>query len=85
MKVKRLICLIITAAMVFGMIQTAVAVDENVYKTYSGEINESTQWSYLDDNTDPAGDSNAEEYSRTSWTLTEFDDSEWKTASGSFG
>lgn len=40
-----------------------------------------TQWRYLDDNTDPA----AGTADRTSWTVPEFDDSAWKTGSGSFG
>ncbi|GAA1748774.1 S-layer homology domain-containing protein [Aeromicrobium alkaliterrae] len=40
-----------------------------------------TQWRYLDDNTDPASGS-AE---RTSWTTSEFDDSAWKAGAGSFG
>ena len=48
-------------------------------------IGQDTKWSYLDDNTDPAGDPAAEGYDRTSWTKADFDDSRWKTASGSFG
>lgn len=44
-----------------------------------------TTWRYLDDGTDPAGNSSADGYSRTSWTTADFDDSAWKTAKGSFG
>lgn len=40
-----------------------------------------TEWRYLDNNTDPAAGSD----SRTSWTEAQFDDSQWKTAKGSFG
>ena len=40
-----------------------------------------TTWSYSDDNTDPsAGDAN-----RLSWTTSAFDDTNWKSATGSFG
>lgn len=48
-------------------------------------IDENTVWSYLDDGTDPAGDSSAEGYERTSWTSPDYDDSGWKRASGPFG
>ncbi|WP_167133338.1 immunoglobulin-like domain-containing protein [Paramicrobacterium chengjingii] len=41
----------------------------------------STVWSYSDDDTDPAAGSD----DRLSWTTSDFDDSEWKTATGSFG
>lgn len=42
---------------------------------------ESTVWSYLDDNTDPA----AGLETLTAWTLPSFDDSAWKSGSGKFG
>lgn len=42
-------------------------------------------WSYLDDGSDPAGDSTAAGYDRTSWTKDGYDVSAWKTATGSFG
>jgi hypothetical protein len=40
-----------------------------------------TTWSYSDNNTDPAAGST----DRTSWTSSSFNDSTWKTATGSFG
>lgn len=48
-------------------------------------ITSDTVWSYLDDGTDPAGDSTSADYNATSWTLEGFDDSAWKTAAGTFG
>ena len=47
-------------------------------------IDQDTTWSYLDNNTDPAGDPNAADYDRTSWTTADLSDS-WKTAKGPFG
>lgn len=54
---------------------TAITDDDSFIST------EHTQWNYLDDNTDPANGSE----SRTSWTLPEFNDSQWKGSKGSFG
>ncbi|MFD1860152.1 DUF5011 domain-containing protein [Aeromicrobium camelliae] len=56
---------------------TAAAAAEPVTLVSSG----TTQWRYLDDNTDPA----AGTADRTSWAAPGFDDSAWKTGSGSFG
>lgn len=44
-----------------------------------------TGWRYLDNNTDPAGDSTAEGYDRLSWTKADYDDSSWNVAAGRFG
>ena len=49
------------------------------------EITNDTEWKYLDDNTDPAGDSSAEGYNRTSWTAESFNDTAWSTGKGLFG
>lgn len=51
----------------------------------NGEVTLDTVWKYLDDNTDPAGDSSAANYDRTSWTAPDYDDSTWKSAAGTFG
>ena len=48
-------------------------------------IDESTQWKYLDDGTDPAGDSSQTNYDRYSWTGSDYNDSKWKTGKGPFG
>ncbi len=53
--------------------------------TDSSAINQDTTWTYLDTGADPAGDSSASGYSRTSWTKAGYDTSGWKTAKGSFG
>ncbi len=44
-------------------------------------IGETTNWKYLDDNTDPAQGKD----SLTAWTARDFDDSTWKEATGKFG
>src|SRR5699024_4814876 len=44
-------------------------------------LNETSEWNYLDDGTDPANGLD----DRTDWAAPEFDDSQWETAPGSFG
>lgn len=44
-----------------------------------------TTWKYLDDGTDPAGNSTDAGYNRTSWTLAAFNDGAWQSGKGSFG
>ncbi len=53
--------------------------------TLPDKIDGTTVWSYLDDNSDPAGDPSEAGYNRTSWTTADFDDSAWKTGVGGFG
>ena len=48
-------------------------------------VDSSTVWNYLDDGTDPAGDSSSADYNSAAWTLESFDDSTWKSAAGTFG
>lgn len=53
--------------------------------TLPDKIDGTTVWSYLDDNSDPAGDPSEAGYNRTSWTTEDFNDNEWKTGAGGFG
>ena len=61
------------------------AMNELNFSTDTVLLDSTASWKYLDNNTDPAGDSSAPDYDRTSWTAENFDTSGWKTASGSFG
>lgn len=56
-----------------------------VVQTPPDRIDNTTVWSYLDDNTDPSGDPSDAGYNRTAWTAADFDDSKWKTGAGGFG
>lgn len=84
---KRFVCLLMTLIMVLGLFPTAALATETSSQAQDlpESIGTDTVWSYLDDGTDPAGDSAGEGYNRTSWTAINFDDSTWKTAKGSFG
>lgn len=42
-------------------------------------IKSDTVWKYLDDGTDPAGDSTSADYNSTSWTLADFNDDNWSS------
>ena len=53
----------------------AAAADESLVSTTT------TTWRYLDDNTNPAGT----DADQRVWTTTAFDDSAWKSATGTFG
>ncbi|MGP9605907.1 fibronectin type III domain-containing protein [Glutamicibacter sp. 287] len=60
----------------------AAPIDSAAESEYSVVVSaESTQWKYLDDGTDPA----AGQPNLDVWTATDFDDSTWKSATGSFG
>ena len=83
---KRLTSFLLVFALLLSMMPTAFAAGGAEDGTSApDQIDSTTVWRYLDDNTDPAGTPGSESYNRTSWTAVGFDDSAWKTASGSFG
>ena len=83
---KRWTSLLLTAALVLSMVPSGFAAGgDTTADTPPDKIDDATVWRYLDDNSDPAGDPAAEGYDRTSWTAADFDDSQWETASGTFG
>ena len=83
---KRLTSYLLVFALILSMVPSAFAAGGSEKETQaSGKIDDATVWRYLDDNSDPAGDPAAEGYNRTSWTAANFDDSQWRTASGTFG
>lgn len=83
---KRLTSCLLAFVLMLSMLPSAFAVGDSEENAQAPtQIDDSTVWRYLDDNSDPAGDPAAEGYARTSWTAPGFDDSGWKTASGTFG
>ena len=79
---KRLTSILLAFVILLSLVFNAFAA---VGQTPPDKIDSTTVWSYLDDNTDPAGDPSDAEYNRTAWTATVFDDSAWKTGMGGFG
>lgn len=77
-RLSALLSLLLVATMAQPLFQTRAAEND---VTMDGNVT----WSYLDDGSDPAGDSTAAGYDRTSWTKDGYDISAWKTATGSFG
>lgn len=77
-RLSTLLSLLLVATMAQPLFQTRAAEND---VTMDGNVT----WSYLDDGSDPAGDSTAAGYDRTSWTKDGYDVSAWKTATGSFG
>lgn len=77
-RLSALLSLLLVATMAQPLFQTRAAEND---VTMNGNVT----WSYLDDGSDPAGDSTAAGYDRTSWTKDGYDISAWKTATGSFG
>ena len=83
---KRLTSFLLVFALLLSMMPTAFAAGGAEDGTSApDQIDSTTVWRYLDDNTDPAGTPGSESYNRASWTAVGFDDSAWKTESGSFG
>jgi len=74
---------LLALCLTLSLVPVALAADEPA--SAPTEINSETVWRYLDDGTDPAGNPGDAGYNRTSWTAEAFDDSAWKTGSGSFG
>ena len=86
MQMKRLTSCLLAFALVLTMIPTAFAADGIAYETQASDRIDSTAvWSYLDNNTDPAGDPDSAGYDRTSWTAESFSTDGWKSAAGPFG
>lgn len=81
---KRLLALILAVSIIMTVATCAFAAEETATENKS-LIDSSATWSYLDNNTDPAGDPLAADYNRTAWTAENFDDSNWSTAAGPFG
>ena len=93
-RMKKLLASILAATTCISMLTCAatatdVELQPNVQAVVVGSETETvdltTGWRYLDNNTDPAGDSAAAGYDRLSWTKADYDDSSWKTAAGRFG
>ena len=80
---KRVLSVLLALCLTLSLVPVALAADEPA--SAPTEINSETVWRYLDDGTDPAGNPGDAGYNRTSWTAEAFDDSAWKTGSGSFG
>lgn len=67
-----------------GNMSAVYAQEANAYSQVPSDVNvidATTVWKYLDDNTDPANGLG----SLIAWTTSDFNDSAWKSAAGSFG
>ncbi len=83
---KRFISVILAFILVLSMASSAFAAEGSERMTLlPAKIDSNTVWSYLDDNTDPAGNPADQGYDRTSWAAETFDDTGWKKGTGSFG
>ena len=85
-QMKRLTSCLLAFALMLSILPSAFAVGDSAENAQvPTKIDDATVWRYLDNNTDPAGTPGTEGYDRTSWTAADFNDSQWKTASGTFG
>ena len=78
---KKLLKVVIPMFLVALILTLSFAISAAAETTEIVYVDSSTVWKYIDDNTDPAEGLS----SLTAWTLPDFDDSKWKSASGSFG
>ena len=81
------VCLLVTVLPAWAAttdIDSGIATASNT-STDVTLVDSNTVWNYLDDGTDPTGDSSSADYNRIAWTLESFDDSAWKSAAGTFG
>lgn len=88
--IKRWIAGILALIMIAGLCTVSTVTTVNAEEGGSSDteitvIDSTTVWSYSDDGTDPAGDSSAADYNRTSWTKADYSAAGWKSAVGSFG
>lgn len=79
---KRLTSILLAFVLLLSLAFNAFA---TAGQTLPDSIDGTTVWSYLDDNSDPAGNPSDAGYNRTAWTAANFDDSTWKTGVGGFG
>ncbi|MBR5140078.1 MAG: hypothetical protein IKV16_03395, partial [Clostridia bacterium] len=79
-RTMKLLSLLLILVLAFLLIATVAYADEGEVKTQT-LVDSKTVWRYLDDDTDPG-----EKLAHLSdWTLPNFDDSKWKSSTGSFG
>ena len=93
-RMKKLLASIFAVSTCISMLACGVSATDVEFQTNpqtvtvgseTENVDLTTGWRYLDNNTDPAGDSTAEGYDRLSWTKADYDDSSWNVAAGRFG
>lgn len=93
-RMKKLLASILAVSTCISMLACGVSATDVEFQTNpqtvtvgseTENVDLTTGWRYLDNNTDPAGDSTAEGYDRLSWTKADYDDSSWNVAAGRFG
>lgn len=93
-RTKKLLASILAVSTCISMLACGVSATDVEFQTNlqtvtvgseTENVDLTTGWRYLDNNTDPAGDSTAEGYDRLSWTKADYDDSSWNVAAGRFG
>ena len=83
---KRLTSFLLALVLLLGLVPNAMAAETAADEAAAAaDVGAATIWSYLDNNTDPAGTPGAEGYNRTSWTAESFSADGWKSAAGPFG